>query len=76
MSTDDDWQVKITKFLIDGGTQGRRQSELIAKAGGNIRDGEVIAFLKILAADKKVNKYILPGQIAQWRATTNIEKLS
>jgi hypothetical protein len=71
-----DWQVNVTKHLIDGGTQGRRQSELISKAGGNIRDGEVIAFLRTLAADKKANKYVLPGQIAYWRATSNIERLS
>jgi hypothetical protein len=73
---DDDWQVKITKHLIEGGVMGRPQSELIRKAGGNIRDGEVIAFLRLLAADKKAQKFILPGQKAYWRATTEIEKLS
>jgi len=73
--TDEDWQVKITRFMIEGGTQGRRQSDIIKKAGGNIRDGDVIAFLRTLAADKKAQKFILPGQIAQWRATREIEKL-
>lgn len=69
------WQVKVCQLLIDGGTQGCRQSELIKKAGGSIRDGEVIAFLRMLAAEKKAQKFILPGQVAFWRATSEIEKL-
>lgn len=71
-----DWQVKITKLLIESGVTGCRQSDLIKRAGGNIRDGEVIAFLKLLASEKKAQKYILPGQIPFWRATTNIERLN
>jgi len=70
-----DWQVKLVRFLIEGGTQGRRQQDLIQQAGGTIRDMEVIAFLRLLAAGKKAQKYVLPGQIAVWRATKLIEKL-
>jgi hypothetical protein len=71
-----DWQVKVTRHLIEGGVMGRPQSELIAKAGGNAHDGEVRAFLMTLAADRKVQKFILPGQKVFWRATSEIERLS
>ena len=71
-----DWQPAVVKYLISGGVMGRSQASLIAKAGGHIRDGEVIGFLRILAEDKKAQKYILPGQVPWWRATTNILKLS
>ena len=71
-----DWQVKVTRHLIDGGVMGRKQSELISKAGGHIRDGDVIAFLHVLADEKKAQKFVLPGHIPWWRATSNIEKLS
>jgi hypothetical protein len=71
-----DWQVKLVRYLIEGGTRGRRQQELIALAGGNVRDGEVIAYLRLLAAGKKAQKFVLPGQVAVWRATKEIEKLS
>ncbi len=70
-----DWQVKVTQMLIEAGTQGCRQQDLIAKAKNKAGDGDVIAFLRMLAADKKVDKYILPGEVTQWRATTNITKL-
>jgi hypothetical protein len=73
---DEDWQVKVVQHLIGGGAMGRPQSELIAKAGGNVRDGDVRAFLMTLAAERKVQKYILPGQKTYWRATSEIEKLS
>ena len=70
-----DWQVKLTKFLIEGGTVGRRQSALIAKVANAAGDGEVVAFLKLLAQDRKAQLYVLPGQIKVWRATKEIEKL-
>ncbi len=70
-----DWQVTVVKMLIENGTQGCRQSTLISKTSKYAGDGEVIAYLKMLAAEKKVQKFILPGQVVQWRATTNIEKL-
>jgi len=69
-----DWQVSVTKFLIEGGTVGRRQSELVSKAKG-AGDGEVLAFLRLLAQEKKAQMYVLPGQVKQWRATAEIEKL-
>ena len=71
-----DWQVSITRYLIEGGLQGRKQSDLIKKAGGNIRDGEVVAFLKLLASEKKADLYVLPGQIKWWRATSGIQRLT
>jgi hypothetical protein len=70
-----DWQVRITQLLIAGGTTGVRQGELISKVKKDAGDGEVLAFLRVLAAEKKVQKFILPGQIAVWRATSNIERL-
>jgi F0F1-type ATP synthase delta subunit len=70
-----DWQATIVRTLIDSGTRGRRQSELIAKVGKKAGDQEVIAFLHLLAQEKKAQMYVLPGQVKQWRATKEIEKL-
>jgi hypothetical protein len=69
-----DWQVSITKYLIEGGTQGRRQSAIIVRANGKVDESDVIAFLMSLAAERKVQKFILPNGVIQWRATSNIEK--
>ena len=69
-----DWQFSTVKFLIEGGTQGRRQSAIMARVSQKVDEGEVIAFLMSLAAERKVQKFIIPPGVITWRATTNIER--
>jgi hypothetical protein len=67
-----DWQAKLTEWLINAGTVGRRQSELISRVSTKVDDREVLSFLNSLLAEGKVQKFILPGGVIQWRATTKI----
>lgn len=67
-----DWQARLVEFLINGGTVGRRQSELISRVSTKVDDREVLSFLNSLMSEGKVQKFILPGAVIQWRATRSI----
>jgi len=73
-----DWQEKIVQILIDAGTDGVNQSKITYYFNPNHSADEVLNELEILAAQHKVQKFVVRGQRGApktvWRATTEILK--
>lgn len=67
-----DWQVDLIAYLIDGGTVGRSQAELNARASNKVNAPDVNTYLHALASERKVQKFILSDREIQWRATVDI----
>lgn len=76
-----DWQVDLVEYLINGGTVGRSQTELIKRASNKVNAPDVNAYLHALASERKVQKFIVSDgfkwskQEIVWRATTEIHNM-
>lgn len=72
-----DWQEELARMLIDGGTDGVRQS-VITKRFTNWRTAdELLNELEVLVAQNKAQKFVIHGRgrpVTIWRATTLILK--
>lgn len=72
-----DWQEELARMLIDGGTDGVKQSVLTKRFDHWIEADDVVAELVALAAQNRVQKFIIGGRGRPktiWRATTLILK--
>lgn len=71
-----DWQGTIVRMLINGGTTGLKQGELLVRVGREVTGAQLTEFLNTLLMEHKVQKFRVPiarGQPAiVWRATTKI----
>lgn len=67
-----DWRQRATTYLIDGGTVGRRESDVIKCVARYTDATGVQAFLTSLVLERRAQKFQLPDGTTQWRATTNI----
>lgn len=68
-----DWREELTRYLIDGGVEGRKQSDILIRLRGLITAEPIQQELEALLAANKVQKFIVPtaGRTAiVWRATT------
>lgn len=72
-----DWREGVEDFLITGGTNGRKQHQIVERFHLAADAPTILAHLESLRAEKKVDTYKLPtkGRPAIiWRATTEIMK--
>jgi len=72
-----DWQEQLTRFLIEGGLQGRKQSEITRRMQGKCSAPIFTEWLYQLAKQDKVQRFVFtpPGttrSVTVWRATQKI----
>lgn len=73
-----DWRDTLREFLISGGTDGRSQSEIIAKLNGYAAADAIRNELEALHLEDKVQRFDVPAQSGMgrsklvWRATNKI----
>lgn len=70
-----DWQLRVVNYLIDGGTTGRKQSDVQNWVTVYVRAAELVEYLNILWMEGKVQRFQVPhaqGTGTVWRATTKI----
>lgn len=71
------WHETLIGYLIEAGTVGRSQSEILTRLGHKVTRGEIMEFLEALKSVGKVQRFEIGHEAAgrprnMWRATTKI----
>lgn len=72
-----DWQEEVARMLIEGSTDGVKQSIITKRFDHWVDVDDVVNELEALAAQNKAQKFIIRGRgrpATIWRATTEILK--
>lgn len=64
-----DWQVDLVEYLINGGTVGRSQAELIKRASNRVNASDVIKYLYALQSERKIQSFAVAPK--QWNYKPN-----
>lgn len=79
MPTSEPWEEALVRYLVGGGTQGRRQSEIVTYFKNRALSAEIENELKALWVQFKVDRYTVPAKgprsgrpTTVWRATDKI----
>lgn len=73
-----DWRDSLREFLINGGTDGRSQSEVVAKFNGYASAESLTNELEALHLDDKVQRFDVMSETGKgrpklvWRATNKM----
>lgn len=73
-----DWQIDILDWLINAGTVGRDQSELLRRFQGRASSEMITSFLESYHLEQRLQKFVYPPKGGKgrrktvWRATTKM----